>query len=228
MIHCQRSCEAPEDVSLLQHREVDAVKVAAHWNTSQLKTTPKALTVTDGSKSTTRALSPQRQEDSKCLLSQSGEDGIGHQLEGKLSCMAMASFLGMEYVHKPFFTMQHVGNPGEMAAFFEEFFGLGTQFRSMKAPMREQYIDVPQAGHCWENGWLRLVELGERKCEGPNEVIAPDDCWDRMYCHGYMESGHFYKLVRFRIFRQPITQLRSQKHNGQRVFHINSPGVQRW
>ena len=26
-------------------------------------------------------------------------------------------------------------------------------------------------------------------------MIAPDNCWDRMYCHGYMESGHFYKLV---------------------------------
>ena len=105
--------------------KTQAVKVAAHWNTSQLKTTPKALTVTDRSKSTTRALSPQRQEDSKCLLSQSGTDGLGHQLEGKLSCMAMASFLGMVYVHKPFFTMSASAlwkSRQKWQRFFEDFF----------------------------------------------------------------------------------------------------------
>lgn len=177
---CQTSC----DVSLLQRREVDAVKVA-NWNTSQLKTTPKALTVTD------RSLSPQ-QEESICLLSQSGGDGIGHQLEGKLSCMAMASFLGMEYVHKPFFKMAHVENPEKMAAFFEKFFGLGNQFRSIREPMQEIRFPV---WHCEKKGWLRQVELGERKCEGPSKVRAPDNCFDRMYCNGYMESGHFYKLV---------------------------------
>ena len=191
--------------------KTQVVKVAALWKSSQLKVTPKVLAVADTSRSTTRAPSLltetaatssvpavgelQPQEESNCLLSQSGKDGIGHQLEGKLSCMAMASFLGMEYVHKPFFTMQHVGNPGKMAAFFEEFFGFGTQFPSIKAHMREQKIKVPWVGHCKENGWLRLVELGSRKCAGPSKVIAPDNCWDRMYCHGYMESGHFYKLV---------------------------------
>ena len=176
--------------------KTQAVKVAAHWNTSQLKTTPKALTVTDRSKSTTRALSPQRQEDSKCLLSQSGTDGLGHQLEGKLSCMAIASFLGMEYVHKPFFMMshRHYENPEKVAAFFETFFGIGKQFRSIKEPMQEIQVKMGKQ-RCEKNSWLRQVELGERKCEGPSKVIAPDNCWDRMYCHGYMESGHFYKLV---------------------------------
>jgi len=156
---------------------------------------PSLLTETAATSSVPAVGELQPQEESNCLLSQSGKDGIGHQLEGKLSCMAMASFLGMVYVHKPFFTMQHVGNPGKMAAFFEEFFGFGTQFPSIKAHMREQHIKVPWVGHCKENGWLRLVELGSRKCAGPSKVIAPDNCWDRMYCHGYMESGHFYKLV---------------------------------
>ena len=185
------------------------MKVAARWKTSQLKgltadrskhTTraPPLLTETAASSSVPAVGELQPRGESNCLLSQSGRDGIGHQLEGKLSCMAMASFLGMEYVHKPFFTMQHVGNPGKMAAFFEEFFGFGTQFRSIKdfkEPLREHRIKVPWVGHCKEKGWLRLVELGQRKCEGNHKVIAPDNCWDRMYCHGYMESGHFYKLV---------------------------------
>ena len=183
VIHCQTSC----DVSLLQRHEVDAVKVG-HWNTSQLKTTPKALTVTD------RSLSPQQQEESICLLSQSGRDGIGHQLHGKLSCMAMASFLGIKYVHKPFFTMAHVENREKTAAFFEKFFGLGNQFPTIREPV-QQLISKFSVWHCEEKGWLRQIELGERKCEGPNKVRAPDSCWDRMYCHGYMESGHFYKLV---------------------------------
>ena len=83
---------------------------------------PSLLTETAAASSVPAVGELQPQEESNCLLSQSGKDGIGHQLEGKLSCMAMASFLGMEYVHKPFFTMQHVGNPGKMAAFFRRVF----------------------------------------------------------------------------------------------------------
>ena len=135
----------------------------------------------------------------KCLITQTGRDGIGHQTEGKLSCMAMASFLGLEYIHKPFYTMKHVRDPAKMAAYFEEFFGFGTQFRLLNVTggrMREFRRRVPWVGHCNEDGWLRYVELGRLKCKKDDyRVESSDNCWDRMYCHGYMESGHFYTLV---------------------------------
>ena len=131
-------------------------------------------------------------EGPKCLISQTGKDGLGHQLEGKLSCIAMASYLGHEYVHKPFYLMAHKQNPFTM----EKFFGLGTQFRNMDGSKREWFVSVPFIGTCWHDGWLRKVEKRTESCRSDNHTVTFfDNCWDRMYCHGYMESGHWYKLV---------------------------------
>ena len=107
---------------------------------------------------TTKSLKPSGVlvEGPKCLISQTGKDGLGHQLEGKLSCIAMASYLGHEYVHKPFYLMAHKQNPFTM----EKFFGLGTQFRLVDASMREWFHSVPFIGTCWNDGWLRKVEKG--------------------------------------------------------------------
>ena len=37
-----------------------------------------------------------------CRITQRGWDGFGHQLDGKLTCIAAAAALSIEYVHVPF------------------------------------------------------------------------------------------------------------------------------
>ena len=170
-----------------------------HWTKATCALTTTSTTTTSAMAAPPRGIDLKQQGEKKCLITQSGVDGIGHQIEGKLSCMAMASFVGLEYVHKPFITMQHVKDWKKMAAFFEKFFGFGTQFRSLNRTagrMKEFRKNVPWVGHCKEVGWMRKVELGQVQCEKDDyHVTSMDNCWDRMYCHGYMESGHFYKLV---------------------------------
>eukprot|EP00913_Durusdinium_trenchii_P004322 g4006.t2 len=96
-----------------------------------------------------------------------------------------------------------------MAAFFENFFGLSTQFRLLNSStMKERRQVVPWVGKCWQNGWLRLVEKGNLTCKKDGQdLVSMDNCWDRMYCHGYMESGHWQ---RFRSEGKPPPLFRVQ------------------
>jgi len=61
----------------------------------------------------------------RCMISSQGGDGMGHQLESKLSCIAVARFLGMEYIHNPLLGNAHGLNSTKM----EDFLNLGMPYR---------------------------------------------------------------------------------------------------
>ena len=172
-----------------------------HWSRMPCEVTTTTSTSVSTSTSTTVSGVSLQGEVPRCLITQSGRDGVGHQLEGKLSCIAMAPLLGMQYVHKPFWHVAHVPNGDQKAAFFEEFFGLSSLSPLLnKTSMVERHQPWPGTLQCNKDGWMRQVELGKVQCAKDSlkerkSVTSVDNCWNRMYCHGYMEAGGWYKLV---------------------------------
>ena len=68
-----------------------------------------------------------------CRIGQQSFDGFGHQMESKLTCIAAALALSLEFVHLPFVGKAHGEDPREM----ERFMDLGRLFRPLARPMRK-------------------------------------------------------------------------------------------
>lgn len=126
----------------------------------------------------------------RCKIAAFSGDGIGHQLESKLSCIGVAAILNFEYVHMSFPESTHYDNK----TYMDEFMGLRTIYPPYQEEMKKEKRETPWVGHCNEVGWLRAVELGKKTCAS-DTVYFSDNCWDRFYCNGLMESGAWYKLV---------------------------------
>jgi hypothetical protein len=82
---------------------------------------------------------PHTRTGQRCLLSCSGRDGIGHQIEAKLSCIAVAIQLGFEYINFPIVQTEHNTNANHL----DTFFNLGYCFRkfdptTMKTAQRKK------------------------------------------------------------------------------------------
>lgn len=127
------------------------------------------------------------------MISSNGASDMGHQLEAKLTCIAVARFLGMEYIHHPMWNIAHGHNLKKM----EVFLNLGMLHRHFnRSTMRTKSRQTTWVGRCNQKGWLRRVEMNETKClQDGRSVYTSDNCWDRFYCHGLQESGYWYKLV---------------------------------
>lgn len=130
-------------------------------------------------------LSPVHQEGvPTCMISQKGEDGFGHQLEGKLSCMAVAADLGIKYIHTPFKDIEH----GEAGSSMNEYMGLDKVFpilASIPNATERPRQPLPWVGKCNDPSWLRDLASGKRQCAHDGvSVYTADNCWDYFYCDG--------------------------------------------
>ena len=140
-----------------------------------------------------------------CRIGQQSFDGFGHQMESKLTCIAAALALGLEFVHLPFVGKAHGEDPREM----ERFMDLGRFFRPLARPMRRvkrypsSWSTWPFAGPCrfcmnsanlshtcdqthFAPSWLRKIETNRSfradACCAERVYVA-DNCFDFMNCH---------------------------------------------
>ena len=77
-----------------------------------------------------------------CLLSTFGSDGAGRRMEAALTCLAAAHDAGMQYVHTPFYTLQHLVSPSRANAF------LGLDLLRHCWPRAEVAKAAPRCGKC--------------------------------------------------------------------------------
>jgi hypothetical protein len=103
-----------------------------------------------------------------CKLSSGSWDGFGHQLDAKLSCIASAAQLGMEYIHVPFRGHAH----GEALRLLDELLAFNRSFRAFEVGMRTNWRQraapswwpAPYGrkracdSHVYHMSWLRLFE----------------------------------------------------------------------
>jgi hypothetical protein len=140
-----------------------------------------------------------------CRIGQQSFDGFGHQMESKLTCIAAALALSLEFVHLPFVGKAHGEDPREM----ERFMDLGRLFRPLARPMRKvkrypsSWSTWPFATPCrfcmnsanlshtcdlthFAPSWLRKTETNRSfradVCCAERVYVA-DNCFDFMNCH---------------------------------------------
>lgn len=111
-----------------------------------------------------------------CMISCTGSDGYGHQLEAKLTCIAVAQHLGLEYVHIPFFSMEHGVDPGEA----EELLGLGHNQPNFVNTMQLTPRPLTPVGDCDSPSWFDDYTDACKK-DGIS-VYSADNCWDYFWC----------------------------------------------
>lgn len=124
----------------------------------------------------------------KCMISAESKDGMGHQIEAKISCIAVAASLSMEYVHIPSFFAEHSASGKSL----ESFFNLGNKHRvfnkttmKKKSRFRGKRFD----GNCGERGSYTLPPSRLRDWQthpetcNPNYVWVDDNCWEIFWCN---------------------------------------------
>ena len=135
-------------------------------------------------------------------VGQYGRDGIGHQMEGKLSCWATALALNWTYVHQPVDHLEHGEDPQNM----ESLFGLSDSISKLLQNNNDNdsadnaaviynhsYMQskprnpLPFLGHCNEESWFdQKLRQNISECTTNNsiiEVYTADNCWDFFWCH---------------------------------------------
>lgn len=126
----------------------------------------------------------------QCRISSRGSDGVGHQLEAKLSCIATAAALDdLQYVHSPMTSAEHATNPFE----FEDFLGLQKSYQGLEAvhdavlvdgnPLIRERSPLPRVGTCREASWFNADRrIPQCRNATPGTVFLADNCWDFFYC----------------------------------------------
>lgn len=135
-----------------------------------------------------------------CLISAYGTDGIGHQMESKLSCIAAASVLDdVVYAHHPIDKVAH----GADAESLEYFFGLQDALSKLGPSIatlfdestmsKEKRSPLPGSSQCHKSSWFD-ENIRLPACHGAQEeaalgdkdnklaVFTADNCWDFFYC----------------------------------------------
>jgi hypothetical protein len=132
------------------------------------------------------SLSQQSKKKNRCLISSKGSDGIGHQLESKISCIATAAALehDLEYVHSPMASAEH----GTNGTSFETFIGIQQSLPNVKVLDEQQFQiqqrePLPWVGKCREPSWFQ-PEIRQAQCQNASAttVFVADNCWDYFYC----------------------------------------------
>jgi hypothetical protein len=125
----------------------------------------------------------------QCMITSKGADGVGHQLEAKISCIATAQHLGLVYVHSPMVSAEH----GVNASAVEELFNIGHGHRlfnksqmlwSQRSPLRLGR----SSAEC--ESWFSDYTFN---CQTDGvTVYGGDNCWDFFWCslnrHGVRQS----------------------------------------
>lgn len=137
------------------------------------------------------------------FISSDGSDGVGHQIEAKLSCLAAAVTLNMTYVHFPIERLEHGTDPTRM----EDLFGLSRTIAKLFSHHKNVTADydgfateydpsimeradrspVPWVGHCNEANWFDYkLQEGLDQCDYSGskiQVHTNDNCWGYFWCH---------------------------------------------
>jgi hypothetical protein len=121
-----------------------------------------------------------------CLITQSGSDGFGHQLEGKLSCALLSSIWSarFKYLHTPFRSIEHDSSGGNSleALKIEEFVNIGGSFDQInnvtagvdQSPIL-RWLELEQFVSS-----VRQFDLPPTVCKA-NYVYVVDNCWGLTY-----------------------------------------------
>jgi hypothetical protein len=110
----------------------------------------------------------------RCMISATGADGFGHQFESKLSCMAVAEDIGLDYIHIRFVSMEHSQNGSS----FDDYLGLSTLHASWQLHFLREMRQVAWVGKCKRKSWLRDVANGKTCKHDGRTVYMGDNCWD--------------------------------------------------
>jgi hypothetical protein len=158
-------------------------------------------------------------QSSSCFISSHGQDGIGHQMEAKVSCLATAVVLNLTYVHQPVQQLDHGVNPERM----EDLFGFSLAVPSlsefavlynsstMQLRRREP---LPYIGRCHESSWF---DIYNETCAADVEkhlkirpVYTHDNCWDFFWCQELALPDRWWQTVvpvlRDTFLRGPLLQ----------------------
>lgn len=112
--------------------------------------------------------------------------------------MIVAEALGFEYIHVP---LHHLAHQEKDTSAWEDFFSLGTTYRHYKWQQDKSITLEKRVTHdlnrgCGSVDFLRGVETRKMRCSADDRTLYwNDNCWNRLYCHGLMESGFAYKLI---------------------------------
>jgi len=117
----------------------------------------------------------------KCMLSQHGTDGFGHQLFAKISCMAVAEDLGMKYVHTPFDMMEH----NESGSSYNDYMGMDKVYPNLESIPNAVEITrapTPFIGDCESSSFFKRLARGQQQCAHDGvSVYTGDNCWDHFF-----------------------------------------------
>jgi hypothetical protein len=124
-----------------------------------------------------------------CFISSYSNDGIGHQMEAKISCLATALILNRKdatqgrwtYIHQPVNESQHGQDPAVM----EELFGFSKIMSNIYDPESMELSTRELAA--WPPKPDEMIRIFNALCPRDNAttkksiVLTADNCWDFFY-----------------------------------------------
>jgi hypothetical protein len=115
-----------------------------------------------------------------CNITQYGTDGLGHQLEGKLSCTLLSLVwpARFPYVHTPFLTLEHVTEIS--AAAVEQFTNVGEGYSTAPNGFIKLNGFNPAFRAAQLEEFFKVVRTVDPKCD-PNRIYIVDNCWGLTY-----------------------------------------------
>ena len=124
-------------------------------------------------------LSPSHSSCPRCLITQRGRDGFGHQLEGKVSCV-VAEHLApqrLAYVHTRFYTFEHAVINLTLA---EQLVALDHYASWINDGRFAHVVNVGQ-------DFVVHVVSGKVSCQS-NIVYSVDNCWELIYFPPFVQT----------------------------------------
>ena len=128
-----------------------------------------------------------------CMISSYGWDGFGHRVAAGVSCVVVAHELGLQYVHRPWTTLEHIS--ADEVPHLQAFLGFYDWSPRMQPHMKERTRYLPYVGNCTDHGgWLDAVAATDPAnrtglCDR-HTVYQGDNCWDRFFCTTMYKPVH--------------------------------------
>lgn len=126
---------------------------------------------------TTCSIDLKERPQGECLITQQGKDGLGHQYEGKLSCVVLGK-LSTKFVifHTPFSAFEHAKLSAEQVETFTNIrYGILTHAELKdNSKFHNKFI----GGSPELNKWVKIFE--SKSCDY-HTIYALDNCWDFLY-----------------------------------------------
>jgi hypothetical protein len=160
----------------------------------------------------------------ECFISSYSNDGIGHQMEAKISCLATALILNSRnvtqgrwtYIHQPVNELQHGQDPAAM----EELFGLSKILADALYDPETMAMSTREIAACLPHP-ENMIQIFNALCPGNNKttekaiVFTADNCWDFFYCQNEPLPDEWYTHV-VPLLRTTILQGASYVQNSSR------------